>query len=201
MFITFEGIDCCGKSTQAKLLYQYLKSIGEKVLLTQEPGGTNISNQIRSIVLSPKDKNIEMCKEAEFLLYSAARAQHSHQIIKNNLKSIIISDRYYDSSTVYQGIGRGIPKRIIKLINDFATFKIVPDITFLIDIDVNKSLKRLDKKDMDRIENESMLFHQKIREGFLNLAKKEPHRIIVKDGNQKVKNIHQQIIKDVKKLI
>lgn len=200
LFITFEGIEGCGKSTQSKLLAERLKQSDYKVLLTREPGGPAISEQIREIILNIK--NSEMTAETELLLYLAARNQHTAQWIIPflNDEGIVISDRYYDSTFAYQGAARNISIEKIDYINSFATYNLKPDITFLLDIDVRESQKRISIKKADRIEQESVDFHNNVREGFLELAKKES-RFIILDGFKSPDVLQNEIFDIVEKKI
>lgn len=193
IFITFEGGEGCGKSTQAKLLYKFLKKEGYKVILTKEPGGTKISDEIRKILLNPK--NEEMKPNTEILLYFASRAQHIEEVIKPYLKKnyIVLSDRFSDSTMAYQGMGRGINFKIIEIINNFATGGVKPDLTFVFDISPEVALKRL--KNKNRIDKESLNFHKKVREGFLKIAKLDKKRIKVINAEKKISEIHQEIQK------
>ncbi len=201
LFITFEGIEGCGKTTQAELLADYFRQQGREVLLTREPGGPKISESIRKILLS-KD-NFEMLPETEMLLYMASRSQHTGEWIIPALESgkDVISDRYYDSSIAYQGAARKIERNIIDIIIKYATFGLRPDLTFLIDLPTEKGLSRLKIGQVDRLEQESLEFHNKVREGFLKIAESEKKRYIVIDGNKTVEGIHKIIIKKVKEYI
>ncbi len=196
-FITFEGIEGCGKSTQAKLLAEYLKNRGYDVLLTREPGGPKISEQIRKILLDANNK--EMLPETELLLYMASRSQHTGQWIIPALKEnkIVISDRYYDSTIAYQGAARNINFKIIKTITKYATYGLSPDITFLIDTPAKIGLSRIEKGKEDRLEQESLDFHKKVRKGFLDLAQKESDRFFIIDGTLSIEEIHELIIKKI----
>ena len=190
LFITFEGIEACGKSTQAKMLNDYLIAKGQKVLLTREPGGPNISEKIRSILLDPENK--EMTAETELLLYLASRNQHTAEWILPALNegNIVICDRYFDSTFAYQGVARKIDLDIIKQINNFATFGLVPDITFVLDISVEMSILRQKGKKLDRMESESIDFHEAVRRAYLEIAK-ENNRYVIIDGSKNVDEIHE----------
>lgn len=196
-FITFEGIEGCGKSTQALLLKEYLLSLDYNVLLTREPGGPPISEKIRRILLD--NGNSRMLAETELLLYMASRAQHTGEWIKPALNAgkIVICDRYTDSSLAYQGGGRELDLAMIISIAKFATFGIIPDCTILLDIPVEIALERIKHKDADRIESEDFSFHQKVRDVFIDVAKKEPVRYIIMNGNDKVENIQSRIIETI----
>lgn len=193
VFVTFEGIEACGKSTQARLLNNFLLEDGYEVLLTREPGGPAISEKIRHILLD--NANSEMVAETEILLYMASRAQHTAQWIIPALKNncIVICDRYYDSTYAYQGAARKISSDNIQMINKYATFNLVPDVTFYLNIPLELSLQRLTDKKQDRLENESRDFHQAVKEGFDKLALENPKRFIVIDGTQDIESIHNKI--------
>jgi dTMP kinase len=199
MFITFEGIDFCGKSTQAELLKKYFKNNGQKVILIREPGGTIISEKVREILLDKN--NSEMKIETEFLLFSSSRSQLVREIIIPALKenNVVISDRFHDSSTAYQGYGRGLDIDIINQINSFAISNLIPDITFFIDTPVEICLQRRAKKskiELDRIELSSLSFYQKVRNGYLKIAKSDSRFRIV-NGSLTIEEIHNIIIKEI----
>jgi dTMP kinase len=199
MFITFEGIDKSGKTTQSAVLIESLKKSGFEVLFLREPGGTKISEMIRNILLD--SNNSEMLPETEFLLYSASRAQLVNQIIKPAIenKKVVICDRFYDSSSAYQGFGREIAMDTIDIINNFAA-GIKPDLTFFIDIDFEESDKRLEKHNIkkDRLESSGEAFFNKVRSGYFEIAKKEPDRFIIIDGKLNKEEISALIWKNVK---
>jgi len=199
LFITFEGIEGCGKSTQARMLKEFLIKEGKSVFLTREPGGPKIAEDIREMLLSVNNK--EMLPQTEVLLYMASRSQHTGEWIIPELKKgkIVISDRYYDSTFAYQGAARKIDGKLIDTIRRYATFGLVPDITFLVDLPEEIGLSRILEKDADRLEQESMGFHRKVREGFLDLAKKEPERFIVLDGSKSIDEIHHDVINVINK--
>ncbi|MBN2012988.1 dTMP kinase [candidate division KSB1 bacterium] len=195
IFITFEGLDACGKSLQLKKLSQQLSSRGNAVLEIREPGGTSLSERIRQVVLQQSD--VPVNRAAEFLLYSAARAQLVSEVIKPALNQgkTVLCDRYYDSSTAYQGYGRGIDSESIDQVNMFATSGLAPDITFLLDITIAEMKNRQRKMNaaLDRIESENDDFFSKVRDGYLELAQKHSDRIIVIDGMQTITEITEQI--------
>jgi len=176
-FITFEGSEGCGKSTQSKLLYEYLKNKGYSVVYLREPGGTRIGEKIRKVLLDPKNHISAIC---ETLLYMAARAQVVDEIIKPALKKnkIVICDRFLDSTLAYQGYGLGMDIELIEYIGNFITKGIKPDLTILLDLPVKEGLmyRKLQK---DRIEKRSYLYHLRVRRGYLRLASLEPKRIKV----------------------
>jgi dTMP kinase len=202
MFISFEGIDFCGKSTQVELLKEYLIKQNKKVQLIREPGGTQISEKIRDILLDKK--NNAMVMETEIFLFSASRAQLVREVIRPYLEAgyYVISDRFHDSSTVYQGYGRGLPLDAILNIHKLAIGNTIPDLTFIIDIPTNVALERKRNKsrsDLDRIELSNNNFYEKVRVGYLELATKES-RFRVIDGTETIEKIHQKIIYEINSL-
>jgi dTMP kinase len=200
MFITFEGIDFCGKSTQVQLLRDYLIEQKKEVLLIREPGGTGISEKIREILLDKK--NNEMVMETEIFLFSASRAQLVKEVIRPHLQKgyYVISDRFHDSSTAYQGYGRGLSVDAILNIHNLAIGKTIPDITFFIDIPNDIAMvrkKNVAQSDLDRIEVSDNSFYERVRTGYLKLAESEK-RFKVIDGTQNIKEINEQIINEIK---
>lgn len=181
-FITFEGPEGSGKSTQIRVLTQYLRRRGYRVLVLREPGSTRVSEAIRQIILNHDFKELE--PETELLLYMAARAQLVRERILPALRSgfIVICDRYEDSTLAYQGYGRGIPLKMIQQLSCFVRNQIVPDVTFLLDISPGAGLSRGGRH--DRIERQSMAFHHRVREGFLELARKGRKRFVLIDAAQ-----------------
>ena len=201
MFITFEGIDFCGKSTQIDLLEKHLLNKNKKVLVIREPGGTEISEKIRRMLLDRE--NSKMFMETEFLLFSASRSQLVREKIQPYLETgfYVISDRFHDSSSAYQGYGRGISIDVISSINKLAIGKSVPDITFFIDIPVNVAEQRGQQRSVDnrdRIENSNEDFFCRVREGYLKLAEREK-RFKVVNGTEDVEVIHKKIINEIDK--
>jgi len=193
-FITFEGSEGCGKSTQSGMLFSYLLAKGAKVIYLREPGGVKLSEAIRRILLDPKSR---ISAGAETLLYMAARAQVVQEIIKPALeaKKIVICDRFLDSTIAYQGFGLGIDIKLIKFLGGFATQGIKPDLTILLDLPVKSGLKHRHNC-QDRIEQRSVSYHEKVRRGYLALAKQEPRRIkIVKVLENKFKT--QEKIREI----
>jgi dTMP kinase len=207
IFITFEGIDFCGKTTQAKKLAKYLGGRGRKVVLIREPGGERISEKIRKVLLSEKNK--EITPLTELLLYIASRAQLTQRVILPSLaqKKIVICDRYSDSTLAYQGYGRGLNKDVIKYLNRVSSSGLIPNLTILLDVPVEISMKRKAKearnKGGDRLEREKLEFHRKVREGYLKIAEKNKKRIKIVDGRgdiestwQKVKSVVDSFLKN-----
>ena len=183
LFITLEGPDGSGKSTQIELLKEYLEKKGYDIVLTREPGGTAVSEEIRKVILNPELK--EMKDMTELLLYASARAQLVGEVIKPALEQgkAVISDRFIDSSAVYQGIGRGLGIDTVYEVNSYALQGIMPDITFLLDLDAEEGLKRKKKQaELDRMEQQDVTFHQKVVEGYREIARRNPERIVKLDG-------------------
>ena len=202
MFITFEGIDFCGKSTQIELLKSYLLKNKKKVQVIREPGGTEISEKIRTMLLDKK--NSKMLMETEFLLFSASRAQLVREKIRPYLDEgiYVISDRFHDSSTAYQGYGRGISIEVILSIHKLAIGNTIPDITFFIDIPVEVAEQRRQEKlseHLDRIENSNKDFYSRVRNGYLELTKNES-RFRILNGIDNIENIHEKIINEIDKI-
>ena len=204
-FITLDGPDGCGKSTQSKLLVECLKKEGFKVVHTREPGGTSIAENLRKIILNP---NFKISPITELMLYEASRAQHTKEIIEPSLraKKIVVCERYTDATSAYQGYGRGLDLSIVEKLNQIATGGLRPDFTLFLDVPIQEGLKRArkEKKDFshgkgDRLEQENFGFHQKVRKGYLALAKKEPQRIKLISGNGTIQQIHQKICDEVMK--
>ncbi len=201
MLVTFEGIEGSGKSTQAKLLYDRLKDLGVDCILTKEPGATYIGQKIREILLIPQKERIT--KDAELFLYLADRAQHIEHVIKPALKEkkIVIVDRFTDSTIAYQGYGRGISIEFLEMLNKKVTDDIEPDITFLLDLDPEEGLKRAKarntlnaKSSLEvRFEEEKIEFHKRVREGYLNILKRFPNRVVLLDGKKDVYSLSQEI--------
>ncbi|HHU69780.1 MAG TPA: dTMP kinase [Thermoanaerobacterales bacterium] len=201
-FVTIEGPDGSGKTTQIELLTRYLAAKDLDYIVTREPGGTRIGNRIREILLE-KDYT-EMTAETETLLYAASRAQHVAEVILPALKKgkIVLCDRFIDASMAYQGMGRGIDIECIRKINSIAVMGIMPHLTILLDIPPSIGLKRKKShKEIDRIESEELEFHERVREGYLYLAKKEPKRIKVLDGCRDKKVIYSEIVSLVENLL
>ncbi len=194
LLISFEGIDGCGKTTQIDLLVDKLRSKNMNCKVLREPGDTSISNKIREILL---DKNNEICPESETLLFLAARSQLVREKIIPNIKkgNIVICDRYLDSTLAYQGYGRGLDKNMINNLNLFAINKMLPTLTFILDIDPKIAYDRIIKKDIDRMESGGVDFLNNISNGYKIIAKSNPGRckiIMCKDKDKYV--IHEEIL-------
>jgi len=200
LFITFEGPDGSGKTTQARLLYQYLQERGYPVFLTREPGGTRIGDQIREVLHSLA--NTEMLPQTEMLLYSASRAQLVGQVIRPHLArgEIVLSDRYADSTLAYQGYGHDLDLQVLQIITNFATGGLRPDLTIYLDIDVEEGLRRklaahqAGEAEWNRMDQQEFAFHRRVREGYLQMAAAEPERWLVIEATQPAE-VAQQVIR------
>ena len=199
MFISFEGVDGCGKSTQLVLLAARLESLGCRVLTTREPGGTGFAESVRSLLLNAGP----MSSEAELLLFGAARAQHVQEIIRPALEDgqWVLSDRFGDSSVAYQGGGLGLDADFIARMNAFSTGVLQPTVTFLFDLAPATALERRAAQGLplDRIEARGTGFQTRVREGYLQLATQHPDRIAVLSADPPAKVVHERIVKELKK--
>jgi len=198
ILITFEGPEGGGKSLQIKKLGEYLKNKGFRVLTLREPGQTKIGEKIRQILLDPKNKNLVL--QAEALLFEASRAQLVEEIIKPALAAgkIVLLDRFFDSTTAYQGYGRGLPVEKIEMLNDFTTGGLQPDLTILLDLEVEEGLKRREKSGKkDRIDEEDLKFHRRVRKGYLKMAANEPERWRIVDASRSPEEVFKEIKKAV----
>lgn len=194
LFISFEGSDGTGKSTQVRLLTEYLRSEGYDVLLTREPGGTVISERIRNIILDPSTP--EMDGHTEALLYAASRAQLVAEVLRPAIESgkIVICDRFMDSSIAYQGYARGLGQDTIRMINEFAVHGLQPDITFFMDLPPEKAMLRVESQGhKDRLEAEDMNFHDKVYQGFTELSRFYDKRYVRIDASESIEEISEKI--------
>lgn len=192
LFITFEGADGCGKSTQMKLLAEYLQENGFEVLLTREPGGKGLGEKVREILLNYDGEVSDRC---ESFLFLADRAQNIDIIVNPAVNSgkIVLCDRHIDSTVAYQGYGRGLDIDRINMLNNLATNGKKPDLTFVFDIDVETSMQRVGSE-KDRMESAGQEFHNRVRNGYLELAKQEPQRIKVLDAKKSIEEIHKNVV-------
>lgn len=181
LFITFEGADGCGKSTQAALFADALDNTGAKVVLLREPGGTKTSEAIRQLLLNPDS---EICPMSELLLFEAARAQLVAEVIKPALArgAWVVCDRFFDSTSAYQRVGRALDARMVDEANKMGSCGVTPDITFVFDLSPKEALARATKNRTDRMEGEGELFQEKVRQGYLEIAKENPDRVRVIDA-------------------
>jgi dTMP kinase len=196
-FITFEGIDGSGKTTQLKLTEKYLSEKGFDILTLREPGSTPVSERIRNILLN---KKLDINPVSELMLYLAARAELVETTIAPAIRDgrIVLCDRFYDSTTAYQGYGRGIDIKLIKKLNCLAINDSKPDLTFVVDINYAASLKRRKKKS-DRLESESKAFFNRVRNGFLEIARQEKSRVVVLNGGKSIDKIFDEVKSCLKK--
>jgi len=194
MFITFEGVEGSGKSTQAKLLSEFLIQNGHNVTLTREPGWGQLGELIRKIILDERD--LELDPFSELCLFCADRAQHVRDFIRPALDAggIVICDRYSDSTVVYQGYGRKLDKRLVNKIAGASTLGLVPDMTFLLNLPVRAGLTRLESRgDITKMDEEPLEFHEMIRQGYMLIARREPERIKKINADRDISGIHAEI--------
>jgi dTMP kinase len=208
LFITFEGIEGCGKSTQAKRLVNRLRELTVPLVFTLEPGGTNVGQKIRRILLDSRNQHLSPL--TELLLYAADRAQHVEEVIKPALEQEkwVLCDRFFDATTVYQGYARGLDMKLIVTLNEKASPGIRPDITFLIDCAVEIGLERALKRNriqfqegQDRFEREKKDFHEAVREGYLTVAMEDRERFVVVDGTLKEDELEELIFRHVEPFV
>jgi len=206
VFVTFEGPDGSGKSTQSVLLERALHARGLRVVCTREPGGTAIGEQIRAVLHS--HANTAMVPAAEVLLYSADRAQHVSEVIRPALArgDVVICDRYAESTLAYQGYGRGLDMEALRRITAFAIGELWPDLVVYLDLDVELGLQRKQQQvagggEWNRMDQESLVFHRRVREGYLAMARAEPTRWLVVDATQPIEAIHRLICERIDELL
>ncbi len=207
LFVTFEGPDGSGKTTQIKLLAGHLQALGHDVLVTREPGGTSIGDQIRVVLHDVK--NAEMACETEFLLYSASRAQLVRQVVKPHLArgGVVLCDRFADSSMAYQGYGRELDLAAVRLITQFATEGLVPDLTVYLDLPVEVGIERkqvahaAQAGEWNRLDQQSVDFHRRVRRGYLQMAQADPGRWLVIDAAQSIDDTQAVIRKRLETLL
>lgn len=192
LFITFEGTDGCGKTTQIEMLKDYFEKQGRTVLLTREPGAKGLGTKLREILLNYDGEVSPVC---ESFLFLADRAQHVDTIIKPAVArgEIVLCDRHTDSTVAYQGYGRELDIEQIKMLNNIATSGLKPDLTFIFDIDIDTAQKRVGKN-KDRIESAGIEFFKRVRNGYLEIAKQEPERVKVLDGSKSIETIHNELL-------
>jgi dTMP kinase len=199
LFITFEGVEGSGKSTQLNMLHAHLLRMNMDVVSTHEPGGTRIGEDIRRILLDPANKEMHAMTEA--VLYAADRAQHVYEVIKPamNQGKIVLCDRYIDSTLAYQGVARRMGMEGIQNLNEWITEDLYPDLTFLLEIPYRVGLKRMQKRSRsaDRMENQPDSFHEQVQEAYKTLAKIFSKRFVILNGADKPENIHHKIMQEV----
>ncbi len=199
-FISFEGIEGSGKSTQVKLLGDYLGAKGYKVLTTVEPGGTSIGVKIRNLLLEPQN---HMDPLTELILYYASRAQHVREVIYPAIlnNTVVITDRFTDSTVAYQGYARGIDLSIIQALDEIVVSDLKPSLTFLLDLDVEEGLRRnRQAQKEDRFELETLEFHTRVRKGFLQIAAREPERVKIVDTSRSTEEVSREVIRIIEEL-
>ena len=208
--ITFEGIDGCGKSTQMRMLERYLTERGVAVVSTREPGGTELGRKIRSALLDGARGSVEPL--AELLLYAADRAQHVRQVIMPALAEgkLVLSDRFYDATTVYQGYARGFDLQLVNQLNELATGGLKPDLTLLFDLDVEAGLERTCRRGSetgmteagpDRLDQEPVEFHERVRKAYLEIAAREPQRFRIIPSSGPREETFELMIEEVRTLL
>lgn len=202
LFVTFEGPEGCGKTTQVRLLAEWLSARGYDVLATREPGGTRIGEQIRAILLNPE--HTEMVPAAEILLFSAARAQIVQEVIIPHLRrgGIVLCDRFADSTLAYQGYGHGLNLEVLRIITAFATAGLTPDITFYLDIPVEEGLRRkaqAGKAEWNRLDQQELAYHQRVQGGYRQLIAAEPARWVIIDARGSIEAVHMQVVREMER--
>ena len=198
IFVTFEGSEGAGKSTNIRFVASYFKKLGRPVFLVREPGSTKISEAVRKVLLNPKNKG--MAKETELFLYLAARAQLVREKILPALKAgkVVISDRYEDSTFAYQGFGEGISLKVIEQLSKIVRGSLKPDLTFVLDIDPKKGLKRGGRH--DRVERKADAFHARVRRGFKILAQKNKRRMVLLSASEPLKKVQEKILRKLNEI-
>jgi dTMP kinase len=194
LFITLEGPDGGGKSSQAQCLAEYLRAENIEVLLTREPGGSPIGDQIRNVIMELE--NTDMDARTEFLLFSASRSQHIAEVIRPNLENglTVISDRFFDSSLAYQGYGQRLPLETLKAITNFATSGLTPDLTLLLDLPVEEGLRRREADgNWNRMDAYDIDFHRRVRRGYLELAAESPERWFILNAEQSFDALQDEV--------
>jgi dTMP kinase len=209
LFITLEGPDGAGKSTQGRRLVEYLRRVNIDVVYTREPGGTALGEGIRRLLLDETHR--EMAPVTEMLLFAASRAQFVREVVDPALASgvTVLSERYVDASLAYQGYGRGIDAAVVRMVNEVATGGLLPDLTVLLDIDPALGLARARAAQGkegragrgDRLEQESEAFYERVRAGFLRLARESPQRFVIVDAQDDVERVHRYVIQAVERLL
>lgn len=200
MFITFEGGEGAGKTTLIAALKKYLEELHLEVVLTREPGGSNIAEKIRQVILDVN--NTDMTARTEALLYAASRVQHLDEVIIPALKEnkVVVCDRYLDSSLAYQGYARGLGFESVLKINTYA-LDYLPNLTFYIDLDPQIGLDRIKNRSQNRLDKEQLDFHLKVREGYLKIAELYKNRVVVINGNQSIEQVIEEVMTKIKEVV
>lgn len=201
LFITLEGVDGCGKSTQGKLLADALEAAGHEVVRLRDPGSARLSEKIRLMLLDPG--NDDMCYECELLLYEAARAQMVRELIEPALArgAVVVCDRYCDSTYAYQAAGRGLAPQMIEAANALGSCGVTPDVTLVFDVAAEEALSRATHEGADRLEGEGMRFQRRVREGYVCLAQEQPERVRLVDGVGTVEVVHARVVEALRDVI
>jgi dTMP kinase len=201
LFITLEGVDGCGKTTQSKLIVDALEATGREVVKVREPGGARLSEKIRLMVLDPG--NTDMCDECELLLYEASRAQTVREVIEPALKrgATVVCDRFYDSTYAYQAAGRGLSADMVRTANELGSCGLVPDVTLVFDLDPSSAFGRAVQEGADRLEGEGMDFQRRVRGGYAELAKEEPQRVRLVDASGSVEVVYSRVVAALRDIV
>lgn len=198
LFVTFEGGDASGKTTQIGLLADWLKEQGKTVVVTREPGGSDLGNELRDIVLHRRGF---IAPRAEALIYAADRAHHIHEVVRPALErgEVVLQDRYLDSSVAYQGAGRVLDPSEVREVSLWATEGLMPDVTVLLDVPVDIGLARQasEERAYDRLEAEALEFHERVRDSYLAIAQENPDRVVVIDGTAAIDEVHRAVLERV----
>lgn len=201
LFITLEGVDGCGKSTQGALLADALEAAGREVVRLRDPGSARLSEKIRLMLLDPG--NDDMCYECELLLYEAARAQMVRELIEPALArgAVVVCDRYFDSTYAYQAAGRGLSPQMIEIANELGSCGVTPDVTLVFDLSAEEALGRATHEGADRLEGEGMRFQRRVREGYMRLAQEQSDRVRLVDGFGTVEVVHARVTEALRDVI
>ncbi|MBO7674786.1 MAG: dTMP kinase [Atopobiaceae bacterium] len=201
LFITLEGVDGCGKTTQSKLIADALEAAGHEVVRVREPGGARLSEKIRLMVLDPG--NTDMCDECELLLYEAARAQNVREVIEPALKrgATVVCDRFYDSTYAYQAAGRRLSADMVRMANQLGSCGLVPDVTLVFDLDPSSAFGRAVQEGVDRLEGEGMEFQRRVRGGYAELAKEDPQRVRTVDASGSVEVVYSRVVAALRDIV
>lgn len=198
LFVTFEGGDASGKTTQIGLLAEWLKEQGKTVVVTREPGGSDLGNELRDIVLHRRGF---IAPRAEALIYAADRAHHIHEVVRPALErgEVVLQDRYLDSSVAYQGAGRVLDPSEVREVSLWATEGLMPDVTVLLDVpaDIGLARQASEERAYDRLEAEALEFHERVRDSYLAIAQENPDRVVVIDGTAAIDEVHRAVLERV----